>query len=107
VPLGGQGDLRVARAAVLEGPEGDEHCTWIAAMAERGHRQRLTHGAAAVRARPVDARHQLRSVPVRVQAEDLEDRRRAANLPADVVAVRNAVRRPKARDCSARRLRQL
>jgi hypothetical protein len=98
VPLGGKGDLIVARPTVLERPERFQYRARVASMTERRHRQRLSHGAAAMGARPVDARHQLRGAPVRIHAEDLEDRRRAPNLAANSVVVRDAVRRAKARN---------
>jgi hypothetical protein len=89
----GTGDLLVARAAGAQRPKGLENGASATAVALRRERERLTNGASAVRAREVDLRHQSGRVPLREHAQQLEDRRRAANLVADFVVWRDAGRR--------------
>ena len=90
--LGGERYLLVGRPAVLERSKRDQHGPRVAGMALRRERERFADGSTAVGARPVEPRHQLRRPPVRVHAKDLENRRRAADLPAHGVAVADAVR---------------
>jgi len=85
-------DLPVARAAVFECPERDQHRSRVAGVALRRKGERLANRSAAVGARPVDTRHQLCRASVGVHPKDLEDRRRAADLFAHSVARGNAVR---------------
>ena len=78
-------DLLLVGPVVLQRPERLEHGPRIALVPLRGKGQRLADGAATVRARELDLAHQPCRAPVREEPQQLEDRRRAADLPLDLV----------------------
>jgi hypothetical protein len=80
VLLRGASDLVVARPArPVEGAKRLEHRPRGVPVPLRRHRQGLVEGAAAVRARPGEARHEPGRVAARVAPQQLDDRGRAPN----------------------------
>src|SRR5436305_11482147 len=62
-------ELVGVRPAGLERPKGLQHGSRIPPVALRGERERLVEGAAAMRAREGERRHQPRGLTVRIHTE--------------------------------------